>query len=127
VEIGNDGNVARGVKSQLQAYFTCSPGKIKVLIGYDILFGEFMDRIANRNITDKTITLDNYEFVDCEFVNCILVYRGGFCILNGVRKVNCVYSFQGPAWNTIAFLQSVGLLDLERSRMESCGPTSDPD
>jgi hypothetical protein len=70
-----------------------------------------MERISNQTITDTTIRLDDYEFIDCEFVNCNLEYSGGFFILNGVRKVNCRYVFLGPAHNTVAFLQAIGLLN----------------
>jgi hypothetical protein len=70
-----------------------------------------MERITDTTITDETIVLDDKEFIDCQFVNCKLEYSGGLCVIKNVRQINCMYTFLGPAWHTITFLQSVNLLD----------------
>ncbi len=58
--------------------------------------------------TSTTVGLDNGEFIECEFHDCKLVYKGGKlptfqrCVFN-----NCRFAFDEGASNTINFMTAL--------------------
>lgn len=62
-----------------------------------------------RNHYENTrVLLDNNEFSDCTFVNCIMEYGG----TGPVSMVNCKFNnpqwvFVGPAGNTLQFMRAM--------------------
>lgn len=63
--------------------------------------------IEGRQFADEAVHLDGYEFVDCTFRNCHLVYSGGelFLFRNSPFGKDCEFEFQGPASNTMNALK----------------------
>jgi hypothetical protein len=62
----------------------------------------------NERYNEATLFLDGSTFVGCNFSRCRFVYSGYLpfhfekCGFNG-----CKWTFNGPAANTVAFMQSV--------------------
>ena len=67
-----------------------------------------MTTIINNVYKDTTVVLDNTDFQNCKFENCLLVFSGTGpvamtgCVLNKPR-----WQFVGPAKTTIGFLRAV--------------------
>lgn len=62
----------------------------------------------NTTIEDKTIYLDGATIHNCNLKNCKLVYSGliAYSLTNSTFD-SCTWAFNGPAYNTLAFLRSV--------------------
>jgi len=56
--------------------------------------------------TGETIVIDGQKFIDCEFRQCILIYRGGeLPLFDGSFLDNCNWKFEDAALRTIHLLQ----------------------
>ncbi len=56
--------------------------------------------------TGETIVIDGQKFVDCEFRQCVLIYRGGeLPLFDGSFLDNCDWRFEEAALRTIHLLQ----------------------
>ena len=63
--------------------------------------------IKNTYVGTK-VRLDNNDFTECSFTNCILEFAGeGPVSLNKCSFANCQWAFVGPAQTTMQFLQSM--------------------
>lgn len=67
--------------------------------------GPPLTRVENRVFRLQVLTLDNQEFVACEFRDCSLIYAGGPCGLVGNTFVHTNFQFAGAAVATIKFLE----------------------
>ncbi|WP_275553651.1 hypothetical protein [Mixta sp. Marseille-Q2659] len=67
-----------------------------------------MKIIKSSNFNEQTISLDGISFESCTFRRCKLVYSGTdtFNLLNN-KFFDCIWTFEGPAANTLAFLRAM--------------------
>jgi hypothetical protein len=71
-----------------------------------IFWGQKMTKIVKQSFQNKTEVLDGREFVDCEFVNCTVVYRGGTLPMwTNCRFDECRFQFEDSADRTLNFLK----------------------
>ncbi len=67
---------------------------------------ERLDQVLSKLFTDDPIKLDGMHFENCEFHNCVLVFTGRRPVrLVNCRFTDCHWRFEGPAANTLEFLQ----------------------
>ncbi|MDJ1481871.1 hypothetical protein QNI16_15325 [Cytophagaceae bacterium YF14B1] len=60
------------------------------------------------NYKGGVISIDNNEFIECIFEDCLIEYGGlGPITLQGCQFVNCNWRLVGPAQNTMLFLSSM--------------------
>lgn len=65
-------------------------------------------KIATSSFNGVRVELDNKEFTDCTFVNCLLIYAGGAPpSLVRCRFDNSGFEFTGAAANSLAFLSAI--------------------
>ena len=61
--------------------------------------------VGGAHFEDEVVSLDGREFDSCTMVNCTLIYQGGFpFIFTKTVPVDCEFSFEGPARNTLETL-----------------------
>jgi hypothetical protein len=63
-------------------------------------------RFSNQIFTTD-VTLDYNEFIDCEILNCTVLYHGGEFSLIRTKLTNVRFGLVGPANNTLVFLRLV--------------------
>ncbi len=65
----------------------------------------FMTEIHDREFNQVALPIDGYHFVNCFFKQSKLIYRGEVPVsFAGCTFINCDWSFEGPAENTLQFL-----------------------
>ena len=63
--------------------------------------------MALTRVENQIVELDYREFKDQHFINCKLVFKGGRPpSLTGCTLEESEFVFEGPAWNTVAFLRA---------------------
>lgn len=70
----------------------------------------------DKTITGQRVFVDEDTYTKCKLINCTIVYRGGFVVLD-FEAVNCRWEFEGPALNTIRMLQALHMLPQDVSQM----------
>lgn len=68
-----------------------------------------MEMVKDKTFNSERVTLDDKDFIDCQFRNCELVYSGGLVSFLETAISGCRWSFGGPAHRTINLLQCFGL------------------
>jgi hypothetical protein len=68
-----------------------------------------MSVVRKKTITSKRVLLDGNEYLNCLFIDCELIYRGGACTFESNTR-RCSWFFEGPAMNTIGILRELGVL-----------------
>jgi hypothetical protein len=67
-----------------------------------------MIRNVNNTYENVKVKLDNSEFKECKFINCVMEYSGtGPVSLSGCSFENVNWVFTGPAQNTLQFLHGI--------------------
>lgn len=67
-----------------------------------------MTQNVSEAFTGRTIYVDSRHFVDCEFLNCTLIYAGGeLPIFTGSHFEHCEWRFEAHAKRTIEFLKAI--------------------
>jgi hypothetical protein len=67
-----------------------------------------MSRFQDQKYNGETVVIDGMEFVQCEFVNCRLIYRGGEVPkLQSCHFAQCQWQLEEAARNTIMFLRGI--------------------
>jgi len=61
--------------------------------------------VANQNLKDTVLQMDEHCFVNCTISECTLLFSGGDFGLVDCEVVNCEIRFAGAARNTIQFLK----------------------
>lgn len=69
-----------------------------------------MRLVEGQTITGRRVVVDGNQYIDCLFIECELVYRGGECNFQSATR-SCSWFFEGPARNTIRILRELGILD----------------
>lgn len=62
---------------------------------------------TNKDITysGKVVHLDNSDYINCKFDDCILIYSGSVVSFDGCTFTKCNWSFQGSSANTLSLLR----------------------
>jgi hypothetical protein len=79
---------------------------------------DHMGVVRRKTITSKRVLLDGNEYLNCLFIDCELIYRGGACTFQSNTR-RCSWLFEGPAMNTIGILRELGVLGNEPSDFEN--------
>jgi hypothetical protein len=67
-----------------------------------------MIRNLNNVYRNVTVKLDNSEFIDCSFTDCIMEYSGiGPVSMSHCEFKNVQWVFTGPAQNTLQFMHAM--------------------
>ena len=69
-----------------------------------------MTLVEGQTITGRRVVVDGNQYVNCLFIECQLIYRGGACKFQSTVR-RCSWFFEGPAQNTIRILRELGILD----------------
>lgn len=69
-----------------------------------------MRLVEGQTITGRRVVVDGNQYINCLFIDCELVYRGGECKFQSATR-SCSWFFEGPARNTIRILRALGILD----------------
>lgn len=64
---------------------------------------------ARSIVRGETIILDYKDYRDTDFIECVIVYRGGRppTLLNN-NFTSCEWAFENEALNTVSFLHGLG-------------------
>jgi len=84
-----------------------------------------MSILQGKTITSQRVVLDGNQYVNCLFIGCELVYRGGACTFQSNTR-DCSWFFEGPAKNTIGILRELGVLESEPADFENVIRPGDP-
>lgn len=77
-----------------------------------------MGVLQGQTVTSQRVLLDGNEYVNCLFIDCELIYRGGACTFESNTR-RCSWLFEGPAMNTIGLLRELGILVKEPPNFEN--------
>lgn len=67
-----------------------------------------IEKIQNKKFNNKKILLDNKKYLNCEFTQCNIVYKGeGEITLDTCSFNNCSWSFEKYAANTLQFMTMI--------------------
>lgn len=77
-----------------------------------------MGVLQGQTVTSQRVLLDGNEYVNCLFIDCELIYRGGACTFESNTR-RCSWLFEGPAMNTIGLLRELGILVKEPPKFEN--------
>ena len=71
-----------------------------------------MNRIENQTFENVVINFDGYTYINCTFNRCQLLFAGMAPAQyeNCRFRADCVWTFAGPAQNTLSFLAGIYLL-----------------
>ena len=71
-----------------------------------------MKRVVGKCFARRDVVLDGYEFVECSFTNCQLVFFGKNCfnLVGNIISPDCVVEFRGSAAETIKALGELYVL-----------------
>jgi hypothetical protein len=62
----------------------------------------------DQKLANETVVLDDSEFLNCEFDNCKMVYRGGeMPKIQHCHFMRCTWHLEDAAQRTVLFLRSV--------------------
>ncbi len=64
-----------------------------------------MKTVANKNLKDAVIEMDEHYYVNCTLSDCVLLFSGGDFGLVECQIVNCEVRLAGAARKTIQFLK----------------------
>ena len=65
--------------------------------------------VSTRTYQSETVELDDTHFSDCEFIDCVLEYRGGLVTLQSCRLRNCNYLLTEAALRTAELMHALDL------------------
>lgn len=69
-----------------------------------------MDIYRNQNFQGKSFVIENVVFLKCKLTDCDLYYSGGDFEWAETFFENCRFHWRGPAKNTLALLQVIGMM-----------------
>ncbi len=69
-----------------------------------------MDTYRNQTFQGKSFILENVAFLKCKLSDCDLYYSGGDFEWAETSFESCRFHWRGPAKNTLALLQTMGML-----------------
>lgn len=75
-----------------------------------------MQTFRNQSFEGRSFLLDEVAFIGCKLKNCDLYYAGGDVEMLDTGLESCHFHWRGPARNTMALLQSLGMLRVPNQR-----------
>jgi hypothetical protein len=67
-----------------------------------------MARHAAKVFAKETVHVDGQEYIDCEFLQCEMVYGGGALpVLRGCNLDSCRWKLEGAAGRTMALMRTL--------------------
>ena len=74
-----------------------------------------MNRISGKTFSGVEVNVDDTEFINCEFSNCALVYRGGMYRFDPACRFSHVsFQFRDSALRTFEFMRGFGMVGDKR-------------
>lgn len=89
---------------------TMNMGRKSILIDSDTPEQESpINLMKNKIFTDQRVILDNHHFVNCQFINCEIVFlgTGELISIDNCNFNNVVWVFNGAAATTLTFLTTL--------------------
>ena len=74
-----------------------------------------MDSVDGKLFHKETVRLDDKQFINCSFEECLLVYGGNRCEWENCKFQDCRVFLEDHASNTMQVLLGLGLLELTKS------------
>ena len=74
-----------------------------------------VDSVDGKLFHKETVRLDDKQFTNCTFEECLLVYGGNRCEWENCKFQNCRVFLENHASNTMQVLLGLGLLELTKS------------
>ena len=74
-----------------------------------------MDSVYGKLFRKETIRLDDMQFTNCCFEECLLVYCGNGCEWQNCKFQNCRVFLENYASNTLQVLLGLGLVESGKS------------
>jgi hypothetical protein len=71
-----------------------------------------METYRNQNFQGKNFILEDVAFLKCKLTDCDVYYSGGDFDWTETLFENCRFHWRGPAKNTVALLQAVGMIPM---------------
>lgn len=71
-----------------------------------------METYRNQTFEGKSFILEEVAFIQCKLTDCDLYYSGGDFDWANSNFENCRFHWRGTAKNTIALLQSLGMISI---------------
>jgi len=71
-----------------------------------------VETYKNQTFQGKSIILEDVVFSKCKLIDCDLYYSGGDFEWAETFFENCRFHWRGPAKNTLALLQAVGMMPM---------------
>ena len=75
----------------------------------------------DKTFTNQEFTAEEVAFINCQLRDCDLFFSGGDFDWQGTNFVNCRFHFRGPAKNTIALCQQIGMIPLPQTHGQMPG------
>ena len=69
-----------------------------------------MQTLKDQKFENQSFVLDEVCFINCVLKNCDLYYSGGDFEWINTNMESCRFHWRGPAKNTLALFQAIGLL-----------------
>lgn len=69
-----------------------------------------MQTYKDENFQGRSFTLEEVTFIKCTLADCDLYYNGGDFEWIETRFDNCRFHWRGPAKNTLAMAQVLGMI-----------------
>ena len=85
-----------------------------------------METYRNQNFQGKSFTIDEVVFIKCKLTDCDLYYSGGDFEWIESSFEACRFHWRGPAKNTLAILQAMGILKPAQMPPQSTIPALGP-
>jgi hypothetical protein len=69
-----------------------------------------MELIENKSDTGAILAIDDKNFINCQFINCTLIYSGGDFAWTNTKFENCRITLAGAAQRTAAVMATFGII-----------------
>jgi len=85
-----------------------------------------METFRNQSFQARSFILEQVAFVKCKLTDCDLYYSGGDFDWAETAFENCRFHWQGAAKNTVALLQTMGMIQMPIPAQSLAAPGQKP-